>query len=93
MTHIVSGLYPGGNRILNICNRFLRGFPIAHASRQIRYRRQKPAPILEREGLDQNAIFQSIHDSDFTASINVTSCLIYTGLMGLLKGIVSLIAN
>jgi hypothetical protein len=90
MSHIVSRFDPGCNRVLNVRNGFLRGLAIGHATRQVRDGREESPSLLEGQGLNDDVIFQPVHEFDLTASIKATSCLIYTGLTGLLEGMVSL---
>src|SRR5208282_520797 len=82
MSEIASGLDPGSDRVLDIGDSLFGRSPVAHAARQIGCRRQKASPLLQRQRLDHDRIFESAHCCFLTASIKATSLRIYTGLIG-----------
>lgn len=81
---------PCANCIFNICERFLRSLTIAQATGKIGDSRCKAAAIFGGEGLNDDGIALNVHGSAFTSSTNLTNLRTYTGLMGRLKGMVSL---
>lgn len=86
---LAGGLDPAGNSIVGILQCLCRGFPICHATGQVRNARNKAASVLIGQRADIDMISANlIGHRALTSSISAINARIYTGLIGRLKGTV-----
>ena len=89
MAKVFRGFDPSPDGIIDIGESFLRGFTVAHAAGKIWNGRNETPAVFSGERFYDNRIAIYIHVSLPKASTKDTSFLIYTGLMGRLKGMVN----
>ncbi len=73
---------PVVDRFLDVVESFVLGFAIGHAAGKVRDNGDEAAALTLGETADTNAIIVLVHDVLLTASINRTSKVMYSGLMG-----------
>ena len=91
MTHIACGFDPCADGVVHVGQGFLWGFAVAHAAGQVWYGCDEAAAVFGGEGFNDNGVALDVHGRFLTVSTNWTSWRIYTGFIGRLKGMVSLL--
>ena len=93
MPHVLGCFNPDGYGVLDIHQCFLGCLTVTHATREIGYGGNKPASLFRGQWFNHDCIRKLAHGKFLKVSANATSCLIYTGLIGLLKGTVNFAAS